>query len=224
MTQRARRRHRRSRGSVRRKLLVVFGLLFALAVLAVGALAAWVYSVAQGTPNINHLKPIRQGSISQVFAADGTRLGYVHSDTLRQPVKGGEIPKILQEATVAIEDRNFYEHGGIDPAATVRAAVADVQAGAAVQGGSTITQQLVRNLYIAHPQEDIQRKIQEAVMADQLESKHSKGWILTKYLNTASYGTTDGQTAVGVEAAAQTYFNRNVGELTLPEAALIAGL
>jgi penicillin-binding protein 1A len=198
--------------------------LFALILLAVGGLAAWVYSIAQGTPNINHLKPARQGSNSQIFAADGSRLGYIHSDTIRQPVESGQIPKILTEATVAIEDRNFYEHGGIDPAAIVRAAVADVRAGATVQGGSTITQQLVRNLYIQNPQEDIQRKIQEAVMADQLESKHSKQWILTKYLNTASYGTTDGQTAVGVEAAAQTYFNRNVGELTLPEAALIAGL
>jgi penicillin-binding protein 1A len=195
-----------------------------MVLLAVGGLAAWVYSVAQGTPNINHLKPIHQGSNSQIFAADGTRLGYIHSDTLRQPVKSGQIPKLLKEATVAIEDRNFYEHGGIDPAAIVRAAFADVKAGAPVQGGSTITQQLVRNLYIQNPQEDIQRKIQEAVMADQLESKHSKQWILTKYLNTASYGTTDGQTAVGVEAAAQTYFAKGAKDLTLPEAALIAGL
>ena len=187
-----------------------------MVLLAVGGLAAWVYSVAQGTPNINHLKPIHQGSNSQIFAADGTRLGYIHSDTLRQPVKSGQIPKLLKEATVAIEDRNFYEHGGIDPAAIVRAAFADVKAGAPVQGGSTITQQLVRNLYIQNPQEDIQRKIQEAVMADQLESKHSKQWILTKYLNTASYGTTDGQTAVGVEAAAQTYFAKGAKDLTLP--------
>src|SRR4051795_7868995 len=224
MTQRARRRHRRSRGSVRRKLLVIFGVLLGTVLLAVGAVGAWVYSVAQGTPNINHLKPIRQGSTSQILAADGTRLGFIHSDTLRQPVEGAEIPKVLKEATVAIEDKNFYEHGGIDTSAIFRAAIADVEAGATVQGGSTITQQLVRNLYIQNPQEDIQRKIQEAVMADQLESKHSKQWILTKYLNTASYGTTDGQTAVGVEAAAETYFDKSVGELTLPEAAMIAGL
>jgi penicillin-binding protein 1A len=198
--------------------------LFGLVLLAVGGAAAWVYSVAQGTPNINQLKPIRQGKQSEILAADGSRLGYIQSDTIRQPAKSARIPKILKEATVAIEDRNFYEHGGIDPAAIVRAAVADVQAGAPVQGGSTITQQLVRNLYIANPQEDIQRKIQEAVMADQLESKHSKRWILTKYLNTASYGTNDGQTAVGVEAAAEVYFGKSLGQLTLPEAALIAGL
>jgi penicillin-binding protein 1A len=182
-----------------------------------------VYSIAKGV-NIENLKPIHQGSNSVVFAADGSRLGYIQSDTIRRPVKGSKIPKILKEATVAIEDKNFYEHGGIDPAAIVRAAFEDLKAGAPVQGGSTITQQLVRNLYIQNPQEDIKRKIREAVMADQFESKHSKNWILTKYLNTASYGTTGGQTSIGVQAAAQTYFNKGVGELTLPEAAMIAGL
>src|SRR5919201_5221473 len=103
MTQRARRRHRRSRGSVRLKLLVVFGVLFVLVLLAVGGAAAWVYSVAQGTPNINHLKPIRQGKQSEILAADGSRLGYIQSDTIRQPVKGDRIPRILKDATVAIE-------------------------------------------------------------------------------------------------------------------------
>src|SRR4051794_1241342 len=223
MTQRARRRHRRSRGSIRRKILLAFGALLFVIVLAGGGVAAWVYSIAEGV-NINQLKPIHQGKNSQLFAADGTRLGYIQSDTLREPVKSDEIPKLLKEATVAIEDQNFYEHGGIDPEAIVRAAFEDIQAGAAVQGGSTITQQLVRNLYIANPQDDIKRKIREAVMADQFESKHSKDWILTKYLNTASYGTTDGRTAVGVQAAAETYFDKTVGQLTLPESAMLAGL
>ena len=223
MTQRARRRHRRSRGSIRRKALVIFGVLLGTVLLAVGAVAAWVYSVAEGV-NIDKLKPIHQGSTSQVFAADGSRLGYIQSATIRQPVEGSEIPKILKEATVAIEDKNFYEHGGVDPEAIVRAAFEDIQQGAAVQGGSTITQQLVRNLYISNPQDTITRKIKEAVMADQFESKHSKRWILTKYLNTASYGTNDGRTAIGVEAAAEVYFNKSVQDLTLPEAAMIAGL
>ena len=199
-------------------------MIFGTILLAVGAAGAWVYNIVQHTPNINNQKPIRQGKQSEILAADGSRLGYIQSDTIRQPASSTRIPKILKEATVAIEDRNFYEHGGIDPEAIVRAAVADVQAGAPVQGGSTITQQLVRNLYIANPQDDIKRKIQEAVMADQLESKHSKKWILTKYLNTASYGTNDGQTAVGVEAAAEIYFGKSLGQLTLPEAAMIAGL
>ncbi|MFL5892302.1 MAG: transglycosylase domain-containing protein [Solirubrobacterales bacterium] len=223
MTQRARRRHRRSRGSIRRKLLVGFGVLIGLVVLAIGGASAWVYSVASGV-DIDKLKAIHQGSNSVVYAADGSRLGYIQSDTIRNPVEGKDIPNILKEATVAIEDKNFYEHGGIDPEAIVRAAFEDLQAGEAVQGGSTITQQLVRNLYIQNPQDNIKRKIREAAMADQFESEHSKHWILNKYLNTASYGTTDGQTAIGVQAAAETYFNKSAKELTLPEAALIAGL
>jgi penicillin-binding protein 1A len=223
MTQRARRRHRRSRGSIRRKVLVALGTLFGVIVLAGAGVSAWVYSVAEGV-DIDRLKPIRQGSNSQVFAADGSRLGFIQSDTLRQPVEGSEIPKVLKEATIAIEDKNFYEHGGIDPEAIVRALFEDVKAGAAVQGGSTITQQLVRNLYIANPQDNVKRKIREAVMADQFESEHSKSWILTKYLNTASYGTTDGRTAVGVQTAAETYFDKSVDALTLAEAAMIAGL
>jgi penicillin-binding protein 1A len=93
-----------------------------------------------------------------------------------------------------------------------------------VQGGSTITQQLVRNLYIANPEETIERKIREATWAEEYEREYSKTQILTKYLNTASYGTTDGRTAVGVQAAAETYFSKSVSELDLPDAALIAGL
>jgi penicillin-binding protein 1A len=194
-----------------------------LIVLAVGGASAWVYSIASKV-DIDRLKPIHQGSNSVVFAADGSRLGFIQSDTIRRPVDSTEIPKSLKEATVAIEDKNFYEHGGIDPEAIVRALFEDIQAGEAVQGGSTITQQLVRNLYIQNPQDTITRKIREAAMADQFESEHSKDWILTKYLNTASYGTTDGQTAVGVQAAAETYFNKSVKNLSLPEAAMIAGL
>src|SRR5581483_9275427 len=106
----------------------------------------------------------------------------------------------------------------------IRAAWADLKAGSAVQGGSTITQQLVRNLYIAHPQDDLRRKIQEAKLATEYEDRYTKDQILTKYLNTASYGTTDGRTAVGVQAAAETYFDKGVSKLTLPEAAMIAGL
>jgi penicillin-binding protein 1A len=202
---------------------VGFGALVGVTVLALAAGAAWVYSIASDV-DIAKLKPIRQGSNSVVFAADGSRLGYIQSDTIRHPVEDSGIPKLLEEATVAIEDQNFYEHGGIDPEAIVRAAVEDIEAGEAVQGGSTITQQLVRNLYIANPQDNVERKIREAAMADQFESRHSKHWILTKYLNTASYGTTEGRTAIGVQAAAETYFNKSVDELSLPEAALIAGL
>jgi len=93
-----------------------------------------------------------------------------------------------------------------------------------VEGGSTITQQLVRNLYIEDPQDTLHRKIIEAHLANDEENQHSKDWILTEYLNTASYGTNNGATAIGVEAAAETYFSKHARDLTLPEAAMIAGL
>jgi penicillin-binding protein 1A len=224
MTQRARKRQRRSRRSVGKRILLGFGfVLFVLTAAGIGG-ALWFLNIWNSTPSIASLKPIRQGANSVVFAADGSRLGYVQSDTIRRPVHGSKIPSDLKNATVAIEDRNFYHHGGVDPSSIVRAGWADLKAGAPVQGGSTITQQLVRNLYIANPQEDIQRKIHEANLADQYESRYTKDQILNKYLNTASYGTTEGRTAVGVQAAAQTYFSEPVSHLTLSEAAMIAGL
>src|ERR671936_2833576 len=224
MTQRARKRRRGSRRSVRRKIVFALGLVLLAIAAAVAGVGAWVLSVAADTPSIDQLKPIDEGANSAVFSADGSRLGYVQSDTIRRPVSGSKIPATLKHATVAIEDEHFYEHGGVDYEAIVRAAIADIKAGEPVQGGSTITQQLVRNLYIAHPEDDLRRKIEEAKLAQEYEDRYSKNQILTKYLNTASYGTTDGRTAVGVEAAAQTYFNRPVSKLTLPQSALIAGL
>ncbi len=224
MTQRARKRIRRSRGSVRRKVLLALGVALAAIVVAIGGAAVWALNIWNSTPALGTLKPVEESSTSVVFAADGSRLGYIQSDTIRHPVESGKIPNLLKFATVAIEDEHFYEHGGVDPTAVVRAAWEDLKAGSAVQGGSTITQQLVRNLYIAHPQDNIERKIEEARLATEYEDRYTKDEILTKYLNTASYGTTEGRTAVGVQAATETYFDKGVSKLDLPEAAMIAGL
>ena len=207
-----------------RKLLVGFGVVIAAIAILVTGVGVWVLSVRADTPPLDQLKPVKEGSNSVVFAADGSRLGYIQSDTIRHPVSASKIPQVLDHATVAIEDEHFYEHEGIDYAAIVRAGWEDLKAGEAVQGGSTITQQLVRNLYIADPEETIERKIREATWAEEYEQEYSKTQILTKYLNTASYGTTDGRTAVGVQAAAETYFSKPVTDLDLPEAAMIAGL
>lgn len=126
---------------------------------------------------------------------------------------------------MAIEDKNFYHHGGIDPAGIARAALKDLLAGGKpVQGASTIAQQLVRDLYIQHPEETIKRKLIEAHLAEEEEEAHSKNWILTAYLNSAPYGTVEGETAVGAEAAAETYFGKPAHDLNLIEAAMIAGL
>ena len=159
-----------------------------------------------------------------VFAADGSRLGYIQSDEARTPVSIDKIPEDLQHATVAIEDERFYEHSGVDLEGVARAAVENIEQGEVKQGGSTLTMQLARNLYIDDPERDLERKIKEAKIAEEIEEEHSKEWILEKYLNTASYGTVNGRTAVGVEAASQIYYSKKADKLDLAEAAMLAGL
>jgi penicillin-binding protein 1A len=134
------------------------------------------------------------------------------------------MPAELRRATIAIEDERFYEHDGIDEEAIIRAVIENLEAGEAVEGGSTITQQLVRNLCIPDPERTVERKIVEAELASEYAERHSRREILGSYLNVASYGTVEGSTAVGVGAAAQIFFSKPVWKLQLPEAALLAGL
>jgi len=202
--------------------LFVLGSIFALGALGSGL---WLVSVYDSAPSLASLRPISKGAVSKVYAADNSLIGVIHSDNIRQPIASAQIPDDLKKATVAIEDRRFYDHGGIDPSAIIRAGWEDLTAGGKpVEGGSTITQQLVRNLYIQDPEDTLKRKIIEAHLANEEEDQHSKSWILAKYLNTAPYGTNEGATAIGVEAAAETYYSKRARELTLPEAAMIAGL
>src|SRR3954465_4611987 len=196
MSARSRRRHRRT-SRKKNPFLVVILVLGSM--LAVGGLVAglWLIGVYNSAPSIASLRPITKGTISKVYAADGSLIGVIHSDNIRQPIASDKIPETLKDATVAIEDRRFYSHGGIDPSAIIRAGWEDLVAGGKpVEGGSTITQQLVRNLYISHPQETVRRKIIEAHLANDEEDQHSKDWILTQYLNTAPYGTNYGATAI----------------------------
>jgi penicillin-binding protein 1A len=224
MSPRQRRRQRRSGGAVGRKVALAFGVLLAIAGIAAASAALWVLDVAASAPDIDTLEPAEPGANSEVFAADGTSLGYVQADVLRTPVTLDEIPKRLQKATIAIEDEHFYEHEGIDYGAIFRAAIENFEAGEVKQGASTITQQLVRNLYIDDPEDTIERKIVEAKMAMEYEKEYSKDEILEQYLNAASYGTNDGRTAIGVQAAAEVFFNKDVSNLNVNESALLAGL
>jgi penicillin-binding protein 1A len=223
MTQRNRRRQRR-RSGIGSKLLLVGGAVFALLAIAVIGVTSWVLDVAADAPSLATCKPIDKGGNSALYAADGSKLGVIASDEARTPVSIKRIPKTLQLATVAIEDQRFYEHGGVDPEGILRAAVKDLEAGKAVEGGSTITQQLVRNLCIADPQQNLERKIVEAKLATEYAKRHSRQEILGQYLNIASYGTIEGSTAVGVQAASRIYFDRPVWKLNLAQAALLAGL
>ena len=175
MSARSRRRHRRT--SRKRNpflaVLLVLGSMLAVGVLGSGL---WLLSVYNSAPSLASLTPIKEGTVSKVYAADGSLLGVIHSDKIRQPIASARIPEDLKNATVAIEDRRFYSHGGIDPSAIVRAGWEDLTAGGKpVEGGSTITQQLVRNLYIQDPEDTLKRKIIEARLANDEEDQHSQG-------------------------------------------------
>ncbi|HEX4760147.1 MAG TPA: transglycosylase domain-containing protein [Thermoleophilaceae bacterium] len=224
MTYRQRQSRRRRRGGTRSKLLLGLGVLAMIALIGVLSAAGYVFAVAATAPDLSELKPINKGQTSVIYAADGSRLGYVQSDEVRTPLPWGDLPLDMRNATVAIEDERFYHHKGVDYNGIVRAGVRNLESGKTVQGGSTITQQLVRALYIRDPKRDFNRKIREAKLASELEKHHSKQWILQSYLNSVPYGTVGGRTAIGVEAAAETFFAKHAKDLTLDEAALIAGL
>ena len=211
---------RRQRGAHygRWVLLAIFIVLLA-GVGVAGAAVTWVLRTANSAPALSSYVPKNPGSLSEVFASDGkTRLGYIQSDDLVQPVAASAFPKVLNEATVAIEDERFYKHKGVDYEGIIRAAIKNATEHKTVQGGSTLTMQLVRNLYTQNYQrtgiEGYKRKLREAKLAEELEKAHDKNWVLTKYINTVPYGTSGGQTAVGAGAAARLYFNKPVETLT----------
>ena len=218
------RRRRRSRGGPSRILLT--GLAVLAGVLCLGAVGAvaYVLSVVQSTPGLASRHPVIDGASSQVFAADGTRLGFIQSDELRSPIPWSQIPANLANATVAIEDQRFYKDDGVDLTGIFRAAVKDISRGRAVQGGSTIAMQLMRNLYLGGDEHTLEQKIVEAKLALEYEEHHSKHSILTSYLNSVPYGTVGGQTAIGVQAASRIFFDRPASQLDLEQAALLAGL
>jgi penicillin-binding protein 1A len=214
--------HRRRRLDRRRRRRRA-GAIVAMAGAAVAAILVFA-GFGAGTAfsfscNLNSLHPIAIGQNSFVYAADGTLLGSIPAERNREPVRLGRMSHWLPSATVAIEDRRFYEHGGVDYVGIARALWRDVSAGKVVEGGSTIAQQLVRNLYTGR-QRTFERKVKEACLAIKLSSRWPRHKILQGYLNTVYYGNH----AYGVEAASETYFSRHASELNLPQAALIAGL
>ncbi len=152
---------------------------------------------------------------TRILSADGKLLARVYLQN-RESIDATSMGTYVREATVAVEDERFYKHGGIDPAGIARAALTNRG------GGSTLTQQYVRQTILSDEatQQTLTRKVREAYLAMQVEKKYSKDEVLTMYLNTVYYG----ESSYGVQAAAQTYFSKNAADLTLPEAALIAGL
>jgi penicillin-binding protein 1A len=215
-----RRKRRRIERKRNRRRAVVLGSVAIAGLLVVVAGSAVTGVATLGTScDLNSLQRVEIGQNSFIYAADGSLLGGISSERNRQPVPLKRISPWLPKATVAIEDRRFYEHGGIDPSGIARAVWSNLRAGKVVEGGSTITQQLVRNLYISREQ-TFQRKLKEACLAIKLNRAWSRDKILATYMNQVYYGNL----AYGIEAAAQTYFSKHAHQLTLPEAALLAGL
>jgi penicillin-binding protein 1A len=225
MSRQARQRRRRHNRAGPTRFLLIGGIVAVTAlIIGVVAAVAYVLNVAQSAPAIGSLHPIIGGGSSQVYAADGTRLGFIQADELRTPITWSQIPANLRNATVAIEDQRFYKNNGIDLTGIFRAAVKDVTHGKALQGGSTITMQLIRNLYLGGDQHTLKQKIIEAKLAIDYEKKHGKRSILTSYLNSVPYGTLGGQTALGVQAASRIFFDKPAAQLNLQQSALLAGL
>lgn len=190
-------------------VLGVWGLIFLVVFFAV---------FARGLPDTSSLEAIERAPSITYLDRNGALIagrGSQHAP----PVDVDSLPDYVPAAFIAIEDRRFYHHPGFDPIGMVRAMIANMRAGRVVQGGSTLTQQLAKNLFLT-PDQTLKRKVQEIMLAVWLELKFSKKEILGLYLNRVYFGAG----AYGIEAASQRYFDKSARELTVGEAALLAGL
>ena len=195
-----------------------------LLLLLIVSLVAFAFGLVSAVASdIAALEPTKKNHVEQlgyIYASDGkTVLAVLHGDESRIVVDSNEIAPVMKQAIVAVEDQRFWEHRGVDFRGILRAVWADVRNQKVVQGGSTITQQFVKNTYTKR-ERTFSRKLKEAALAWQLEQRWSKDRILTAYLNTIYFGNG----AYGIEMAARVYFHRHASELTLPQAALLAGL
>ena len=197
---------------------LILSTLFTICILGLVAGGVLYFHLKSSLPSVENLKTVELQQPMQIYTADGKLIGEV-GEQRRIPVKLENVPQRLQDAFLATEDSRFYEHHGLDPVGIARAIFVAVNNGGASQGASTITQQLARNFFLT-PEKTIIRKAREAVLAIEIENALSKQEILELYLNKIFLG----YRSYGVAAAAQTYFGKNLDELTLSEMAIIAGL
>ena len=202
----------------RRRIVRTLQVLLALGVLALGALLIAVYVTRAQLPSFDQLKSSPNGQMIRVHAADGSILVAL-GPSYGQWLPYGQIPQVMRDATVSVEDRRFRRHPGVDPIGLARAAKVRIERGRWTQGGSTITQQLARNVFLSS-QKKFGRKFREWILALAMERKFSKNQILELYLNKVYYGGG----AYGIDAASRRFFGHGAGQLSLSEAAVIAGL
>jgi penicillin-binding protein 1A len=218
LTKRSRKKRATRRPRLRWGRLVLAIALFVV-VGVVGLAAGTIVAVSHNLPNIDAMKPVQLGQDTVIYDSSGHRIAELHGAVNRLIVSSSEIPEVMKNATVAIEDKRFYQHHGVDFAGIARAFIDDVRAGHIVSGASTLTEQYVKNAYLGDDV-TISRKVREAVLAWELEDRWSKDKILTEYLNTVYYGAG----AYGVQAASLTYFHRPIWQVSLAQAALLAAL
>jgi membrane peptidoglycan carboxypeptidase len=200
--------------------IVAGGFVVAMAIIVIVPSLIQVGSAFEGGDGAIDVTQFRDYAVrSQVFAADGSLLATLHGVENRDPVSLADMPATIKGAVLSVEDAEFYQHGGVNLRGLVRALVQNVQSGEVEQGGSTITQQLVKKALLSD-ERVLNRKTKEAALAIRLEGQLSKDQILELYLNTIYFGNG----AYGVQAAAETYWGKNVGELTLADSALLASM
>jgi penicillin-binding protein 1A len=225
MNRRRRRARKKSNwlAAARNAFLLLFGAAILGVVVLFASFSQTYAAVAEDMPELDDYSSTELAQTSVVYDANGNVVDELYGVQNRYVVPLDDIDPTLREAAIAIEDHRFYEHRGLDFEAIARAAVENIQSLSIQEGGSTITQQLIKNTYIAQEQRMIpsfERKFAEASLAWQYEKEHSKEEILEQYLNTVYFGAN----AYGAEAAARTYFNKKAENLTLPESALLAGV
>src|SRR5919109_1871280 len=202
-----------------RIFLMIVGVGSLVMATAAGVAALWAFMILpRSLPSVKTLEEFQPLQGTKVYDDNDELLTELHVER-RIFVPLAHIPQTLRDAVIATEDRRFYSHFGVDPIGIARAVWQNYRRGRIVEGGSTITQQLTKVLFLT-PDKSLERKIKEAVLALELERRYSKDRILEMYLNQVYFGNG----AYGVEAAARTYFGKSVGELTVRDAALLAGL
>jgi penicillin-binding protein 1A len=184
-----------------------------------GAGLGFVFGAIRSMPKYD-LENITGALSSFILDKDNQEVTMLRTDKNRVQLEPAEIPLIMKQAIVAIEDQRFYKHHGFDPIRFMGAVVANIKKGYGSEGGSTITQQLVKIAILENPEKKLRRKIQEAIIAFKVENKYTKDQILTMYLNNVYYG----HGAWSLETAAETYFGKEAKDLTLEEAAMLAGV
>lgn len=190
----------------------------ALAGIIFGILAGAFFSLTHDLPQINDLKQFKPSAVTTIYSADKKIIDHLYIEK-RFPIALVKIPKHLIDALITIEDRTFFTHSGLHFKAIARAVFQDIKAGKFKQGGSTLTQQLAKTLFLSS-EKSIVRKIKEAILTLQIERRYTKNEILELYLNQIYLGSG----TYGVEAASKTYFNTSVHNISLSQAALLAGL